>query len=117
MEKKPETKKNLNDILKEIKIFQKLGKNNVKHYYIGVKLINGNETEIYCEKEFVDLVKLYNEQTGGKGIKARELAEETSEKSGGTYFYVKFTLYNDNIYKFFFKSFAFKDIIKALLAA
>lgn len=103
--------RDLSKVLKDITLVAKKGKNG-KIYYVKVDLINGSSTEIFCEKEFVEAVKVLKDMYK-EPIKKKILVEETSEDKGVVYTCVLIELADGSEFRWFPKR-AFNIIINAL---
>ena len=103
--------KDLNKVCKEIKLISKPGRNK-KNYYVKCELTNGSSTEMFCEQEFYDAIKVLKE-IYGEPIKRKELVEELSEKSDTYYTCVLIELCDGTVFRFFPKR-AFDIIVNAL---
>lgn len=103
--------RDLNKVCKSILFVAKQGKNG-KNYYCRLTLINDVSTDIFCEKELYDAMKVLKE-INGKAISKQGLVEEISEKTNEPYTCVLIELVDGSTYRFFPKK-AFDSIVKAL---
>ena len=105
--------RDVNKLLKEITLNARKGKKGT-NYLLKVELKNGSSTEIFCEKEFVDAVKVLKD-IYKEPIKRKVLIEETSKKREDDYQYVciLIELADGSEFRFFPKR-AFNIIINAL---
>jgi len=92
--------KNLNDVVKEIKLISKPSKKGGKNHFVRVELINGRSTDVWCDKEVVELVQTCKE-VGVEPIKSFMLEKRISEKSGESYNAVVLKMFNDDEYFYF----------------
>lgn len=91
---------NLNKIVKEIKLIAKPSKKGGKNHFVKVELINGRSTDIWCEREVVELIETCKD-LGVDPIKSFALEKRISEKSGEPYNAVILKMFNDDEYFFF----------------
>jgi len=91
---------NLNKVVKEIKLIAKPSKKGGKNHFIRVELINGRSTDIWCEREVVELIETCKE-LGVEPIKSFTLEKRISEKSGESYNAVILKMFNDDEYFYF----------------
>jgi len=98
--KEIKTMENLNKVVKEIKIISKLSKKGGKNNFVKVELINGNTTEIWCEREVAELIQACRE-LNIEPIKSFTLEKRISEKTGASYNAIVLKMFNDDEYFYF----------------
>lgn len=91
---------NLNTVVKDIKIVAKTAKNGKQNHFVRVELINGKSTDIWCDKEIIELIDTCKEQ-GIEPIKSFSLEKRTSEKNSKEYIAVVLKMFNDDEYFYF----------------
>jgi len=91
---------NLSKVVKEIKLVAKQSKKGGKIHFVRVELINGRQTDIWCDKEVVGLVETCKE-LGIEPIKSFMLEKRVSEKSGAPYNAIVLKMFNDDEYFYF----------------
>ena len=91
---------NLNKVVKDIRIVAKPSKRGGKNHFVRVELANGTSSDVWCEKEVVELLKTCAE-LGVEAIKSFTLEKRVSEKSGTEYIAVVLTVFNGDEYFFF----------------
>jgi len=92
--------KSLNDTVKEIKLISKPSKKGGKNHFVRVDLINGRSTDIWCDKEVIELVQTCKE-VGVEPIKSFKLEKRISEKTGEAYNAIVLTMFNNDEYFYF----------------
>ena len=103
--------RDLNKLVSNITLVAKKGKNGVNHF-VKVDLINKSTTELFCDKEFIQAVKVFKE-IYNEPIKTKMLVEEYSEEKDIKYTCILIVLADGTEFRFFPKR-AFNIIVNAL---
>lgn len=103
--------RNLDSLVKDITLVAKKGKTGINHF-VKVDLVNGSSTELFCDKEFVQAVKVFKD-IYDQPIKTKKLVEEYSEEKDKIYTCILIVLADGSEFRYFPKR-AFNIIVNAL---
>ena len=103
--------RDLNKLVKDITLVAKKGKSGMNHF-VKVELTNKSSTELFCDKEFIQAVKVFKD-IYDQPIKTKMLVEEYSEEKDIKYTCVLIVLADGTEFRFFPRR-AFNIIVNAL---